>query len=125
MHTAANAVPPLDDELEGLLEDLDGIHPGIQQIIDGFRLLAIARLTPDQTQTTLAVLAGANGIDVLTLMATTIQRLTNPATNPALRHLPTDQQKLAQHHGEQAAYLLNDPELHQPAAEACAAISGI
>lgn len=125
VHTADNAVPPLDNELAGLLDDLTGIHPGIDQIRDGIRLLALDRHSLDRTQTLVAALAGSEGADLLTLLALTVQRLTNPDTNPSLRTLPLDQQKETQRHGEQAAYLLTDPDLHQPAAEAAAAITGI
>lgn len=125
VHTADTAVPPLDDELAGVLDDLDGIHPGIDLIRDGLRLLALDRLTIDRTQTLSAALAGSAGVDVITATALTVQRLTNPATNPALRALPGERQKTAQRHGELAAYHLADPDLHQPAAEAAAAIEGI
>jgi hypothetical protein len=118
------AVPPLDDELAGRLQDLTGIHPGIDQIRDGVRLLAVDRLTPDQTQTICASIAGSDA-DVINLLAQLLIRLTDPASNPCLRALPEQRQKRVQHHGEQAAYLLTDSYLHQEASEAAAAIDGI
>lgn len=125
VHTADRAVPPLDGELAGVLEDLETIHPGIDLICEGIRLLALDRLTTDQTQTLVATLAGSAGADVLTAVALLVSRLTTPATNPALRALPLDQQKLAQQYGEQHLFHLTDPHLHQAPAEAAAAIDSL
>ncbi|MFF2864531.1 hypothetical protein ACFVSX_32205 [Streptomyces rubiginosohelvolus] len=124
VHTAGNAVPPLDTDLAGALDDLAGIHPGIDLICDGFRHLALDRHTPDTTQTLLATLAGSAGADVITVVAHLVARLANADLNPALRSLPLDTQKEAQRHGEQAAFHLNDPALHQPASEASASVTG-
>jgi hypothetical protein len=123
LHTAANAVPPLDDELADRLEDLAGIHPGIDQIRDGIRLLALDRHTPGKTQTLIAALAGIDGVDLITVIGLLVQRLTDPVSNPALRTLTDDQQKNTQRQGQITAYVLNDPDIHQPASDACAAIS--
>lgn len=85
------AVPPLDDDTEDLLEDLSGIHPGLDQIRAGFRLLMLDRHNRDETQTILAALAGtSDGTDVLGLVAAAISRLTNPTTNPCLRTIAPD-----------------------------------
>ncbi|WP_098007876.1 hypothetical protein [Streptomyces sp. sk226] len=124
VHTAGNAVPPLDTDLAGALDDLDGIHPGIDLIRDGIRHLALDRHTADTTQTLLAALAGSAGADVITAIGHLIARLADADHNPALRTLPFDVQKTARRHGEQAAYHLNNPDLHQPASEASAAITG-
>ena len=124
VHTTGNAVPPLDTDLSGALEDLAGIHPGIDLIRDGIRLLALDRHTVDGTQTLLATLAGSAGADVITAIGHLIARLANADHNPALRTLPLDTQKATQRHGEQAAFHLSDPDLHQPASEASAAITG-
>ncbi|MEU0625002.1 hypothetical protein ABZ329_29595 [Streptomyces rubiginosohelvolus] len=124
VHTEGNAVPPLDPDLAGALDDLAGIHPGIDLIRDGIRHLALDRHTPDTTQTLLATLAGSSGADAITAIGHLIARLANADHNPALRGLPLDTQKQAQRHGEQAAFHLNDPTLHQPASEASAAITG-
>ncbi|MFE7111783.1 hypothetical protein ACFU98_29565 [Streptomyces sp. NPDC057575] len=123
VHTAGNAVPPLDDDLAGVLDDLDGIHPGIDHLRNGIRLLALDRHSADKTQTLLAALAGSTGADILTALAHLVARLSTADTNPALCHLPLAQQKTAQRHGETALYDLTDPQLHQPASEASAAIS--
>ncbi|MEU8101772.1 hypothetical protein [Streptomyces rubiginosohelvolus] len=124
VHTAGNAVPPLDPDLAGALDDLTGIHPGVDLIRDGIRHLALDRHTTDTTQTLLATLAGSAGADVITAVAHLVARLANADHNPALRHLPLDVQKQARRHGEQAAFHLTDPDLHQPASEASAAITG-
>lgn len=121
--TEGNAVPPLDDELAGLLEDLEGIHPGIDQIRAGLRLLALDRLSLDRTQTVIAGLAGAtDATNVVAAIGHLIGRLSNSDTNPNLRRLPLDQQKQIQQAGELAQHALTDPDLHQPASETCAAI---
>ncbi|MFJ1782543.1 hypothetical protein ACIOKA_38190 [Streptomyces anulatus] len=124
VHTAGNAVPPLDPDLARTLDDLDGIHPGLDLIRDGIRHLALDRHTPDGTQTLLAALAGSAGADVITAVGHLVARLANADHNPALRTLPLDVQKTAQRYGEQAAFHLADPDLHQPASEASAAITG-
>ncbi|MBJ6623507.1 hypothetical protein [Streptomyces sp. DHE17-7] len=126
VHTAANAVPPLDDtELGGLLDDLAGIHPGIDLIRDGLRLLALDRHTTDKTQTLIATLAGASdGTNTVSAIGLLIARLADPDTNPALRTLPLGQQKNAQIAGQAACFALTDPDLHQTASETSAAIDG-
>lgn len=126
VHTEGNAVSNVDDsELGDVLDDLASIHAGIDLIRDGIRHLAHDRHTPDTTQTLIATLAGSSdGTDVIGALGHLIARLTDADTNPALRTLPLDQQKKTQHHGEQALFALTDPYIHQPAAEACAAIDG-
>ncbi|MEV8101093.1 hypothetical protein [Streptomyces sp. NPDC088135] len=124
VHTAGNAVPPLDDDLAGVLDDLAGIHPGIDAIRSGIRLLALDRHDLDKTQTLLAALAGSSdGTDVLAALAHLIARLATADTSPCLRTLPLDRQKRAQQYGEIAQFDLTDPELHQSVSEASAAIS--
>lgn len=127
VHTAANAVPALDGtELGGLLDDLAGFDAGIDLMRDGLRLIATSRLTPAQTQTLIAVLAGGSeGLNLVAAIGQTIARLADPDTNPALRSLPLDQQKTARREGANAAYWLTDPDLHQTASETSAAIDGI
>lgn len=124
VHTAGNAVPGVDDtELGGLLDDLDDIHAGIDLIRDGIRLIALSRLTPEQTQLLTVTLAGSpDGTDVLGLLAAAVARITNPDTNPALRALPFDRQKKTQQAGEHLVFALADPELRNHAATASAAI---
>lgn len=124
VHTAGNAVPPLDTDLAGALDDLDGIHPGIDLLRDGIRLLALDRHTTDGTQTLLAALAGSAGADVIAAVGHLVARLANADHNPALRALPLDIQKQTQRHGELAAYHLADPDLAAHASEASASITG-
>jgi hypothetical protein len=100
VHTADNAVPPLNDDLAGVLDDLVGFHRGLDLIADGVRLLALDRLTIPQTQTVVTMLAGSTDpagtqIDVAALIAALVARLLNADENPALRTLPTDTQDQA------------------------------
>jgi hypothetical protein len=122
--TEGNAVPNVDDsELGGTLADIAGIHPGIELIRDGIRLLAHDRHDLRTTQVLLATLAGSpDATDVLGAIGQLVARLAHPDTNPALRTLPLEQQKTAQLHGEQAAYHLTDPDLRDPAANTNAAL---
>lgn len=124
VHTAANGVPNVDDtELGGLLEDLYGIHAGLDLMLDGARLIAHDRHTLDRTQTLSAGLAGStDGTDLLTAIGLLVARLTNPDTNPALRQLTFEQQKQTQKAGEALVFDLADPHLHQHAADASGAI---
>lgn len=125
VHTADGAVPPLDDELAGVLDDLARIHPGIDLIRDGLRLLAVDQLNLDTTQTLIATLAGSDGVDVLTAIALTVQRLTNPDANPCLRTLQPDVQKTVRHLGEKHAHETAEFASREPVAEAAARIDGI
>ncbi|MEU5043180.1 hypothetical protein [Streptomyces griseorubiginosus] len=125
VHTDGNAVPPLDNELAGLLDDLAGVHPGIDLIRDGLRLIALDRHTVDMTQTLVAVLAGgSDGLNLINTIGQLIARLADADTNPALRTLPLERQKQARREGQNAAYWLADPDLHQTASETAAAIDG-
>jgi hypothetical protein len=124
VHTPANAVPPLDGtELGDLLADLEHVHTGIDLIRDGLRLLALERLTTEQTQLLIVTLAGSpDGTDVLTAIGQLVARLTNTDSNPALRALPFDRQKTTQRHGELLTHHLGEPDLHQHASNASGAI---
>lgn len=124
VHTAVNAVPPVDGtELGWVLEDLGHVHAGIDLIRDGLRLLALERLTAEQTQTIAVTLAGSpDGTDVLTAVGHLVARLTNSDSNPALRSLGFDAQKATQRHGEHLVRHLADPDLHQHASNASGAI---
>lgn len=125
VHTAGNAVPSVEGtEVGGLLEDLAAIHEGLDLIRDGIRLIAHDRLTTDQTQTLIAALAGAtDGTNLINLIGETIARLANPDTNPCLRDLPLDQQKVIQLNGETTAFALNHDQLAQFASDTSAAIT--
>lgn len=124
LHTAHNAIPPVDDsELGIVLGDLAGIHAGIDLIRDGLRLLATDRLTTEQTQLLIVTLAGASdGSDVLTAVGHLVARLTNPESNPALRGLDLNAQKNTQLAGERLTFALSDPDLHQHASNASGSI---
>jgi hypothetical protein len=127
VHTDGNAIPPLDDELAGLFEDLADVHDaGVDQIIAGLRLIALSRHTIDRTQTLVAVLAGGcRRHQPRRRDGQVIARLANPDTNPALRTLPLEQQKTAQLHGETTAFVLAHPDLTQFASDTSAAIDGL
>jgi hypothetical protein len=120
VHTEGNAIPPLrGTELGDLLDDLTGVHAGIDLIRDGLRLIALERHSLDRTQTLAVTLAGSpDGTDVLTAIAHLVARLTNPDTNPVLRTLDFDAQKSTQQAGERLVYALSDPDLHQHASDA-------
>ena len=125
VHTADNAVPPITGNLADTLDDLTGIHPGIDLIRDGIRLIALDRHTPDTTQTLIAALAGgADGTNCLNLIGQLIDRLADPDTNPALRTLPFDQQKTCRMHGETTAYVLSLTHIADFASNTAAAIDG-
>jgi hypothetical protein len=93
VHTADNAVPALNDDLAGLLEDLTGFHHGLDLIVDGIRAIALDRLDIRTTQALVTMLAGSTDpagqqIDVAALVAALLQRLLNADENPCLRTLP-------------------------------------
>lgn len=126
VHTDGNQIPPLDDELEGLLEDLADVHDaGVDQIIAGLRLIALSRHSIDRIQTLVAVLAGgADGTNLVAAIGQVIARLANADSNPSLRTLPLHQQKNAQLNGETTAFVLAHPDLTQFASDTSAAIDG-
>ncbi|NUP37034.1 MAG: hypothetical protein HOY76_08450 [Streptomyces sp.] len=96
--TTALAPAPvsLGDDVETLLDSLTGFHPGTDLIVAGLRLLATSELTADQTQSVLAVLGGDYRAeeDLLAAVTAVVLRLTDPATNRALRPLPGGIQRL-------------------------------
>ncbi|GAA2770351.1 hypothetical protein [Streptomyces showdoensis] len=114
-------VPPLDDELEGVLDDTAGVHPGVDMIRDGIRLLALDALTADQTQTILSTIAG-NGTDLLAAFGLLVQRLTNADSNPALDGLDAETAKQVELCGERFAYELAEFAPRDHTGEAAALI---
>lgn len=108
VHTTDGQVPPLSADLAGLLDDLRGFHPGLDQIADGVRLLALARHDIPTTQTIVTMLAGSTDqpgqqIDALALIAALIARLLNADENPSLRTLPDHVQDTARQSGRDYA----------------------
>ncbi|CAL9667449.1 hypothetical protein SUDANB145_07234 (plasmid) [Streptomyces sp. enrichment culture] len=126
LHTAGNAVPSLDGtDLGDALDDLTGIHAGLDLIRDGIRLLALDRHDLNTTQVLVAALAGSpDATDVIGAVGMLVARLTSPDSNPCLRTLPLDQQKETALHGEHAAFDLTNPDLRNSASNANAAIDG-
>jgi hypothetical protein len=125
VHTADNAVPPLDEDLEDRIADLRGVHPGIDLILDGARLIALDRLSLDRTQTLLSTIAGTGGVDLLEVLAQLVRRLTDPAQNPCLRTLDPDTQKAVQRLGERHAYETAEYAPRDCPPEAAALIDGV
>jgi hypothetical protein len=127
VHTAGNAVPPLDDEFEGLLDDLAAVHDeGMDLLIAAARHIALARRTVDKSQTMIAALGGgSDGTNYATVLAHLIARLSDSETNPSLRTLPLERQKTARLAGENAFRAFADTDLHQTASETSAAIDGV
>jgi len=104
VHTADNAVPPLNADLDALLDDLAGFHPGLDLIVDGVREIALDRLDIRTTQAIVTMIAGSTDepgqqIDVAALFAALLQRLLNADENPCLRTLPADVQEEARQAG--------------------------
>lgn len=118
------AVPPLDDELAGLFEDLRGFGPDMDALLGALYRIATRRHTTDSTQTHLAVLAG-DGPNVISLLAQVIARLGDPGQNPALRRLPTETQDAVRQLTADYAALTTENSLDQLVAETCAVIDGI
>jgi hypothetical protein len=113
VHTADQAVPPLDDDLAGLLDDLYGFHPGLDQICDGIRHIALDRHTVSTTQSLVTMLAASTEppgkqTDALALITGLVHRLLNADDNPCLRGLPADVQEQAR----KAAQHLTDHDAH-------------
>ncbi|MFI8792671.1 hypothetical protein [Streptomyces sp. NPDC055105] len=135
---SANRVQAADvdaTELGELLGELAGFDwiPGVAKLREAMRDMGEAilagRVSPDASQSLVAVLAGSNGADALTAIGHLTALTTNPDTNPALAQLAPDQAKAARLHGENLVHHLadtaafaHDHDLHQHAADAAAAI---
>jgi hypothetical protein len=125
VHTPDGAVPPLDrdTELAGRIEDLEGIHPGVDLWLAGARLIATDRLTRDETQTLLAVLGGsADNTDLLGLVGALVRHLSDAEFNPALRTLDADTAANVRRRGAAVAVDLDTTAPRDLVAENCAAI---
>jgi len=124
VHTPGNSGPNITGtDLGDLLDDITGIHPGLDLIADGIRLIAHDRHTLNTTQVLIATLTGSpDATDTTGAIAHLTAWLTDPDTNPALRTLPFDQQKTATRHGQLTAHHLTDPDLRNTTAAACAAL---
>jgi hypothetical protein len=122
--TEGNAVPNVDgSELGDLMDDLRGIHPGIDLMLDGARLICRDRHTRSMTQVLLATIAGSpDALDLVGLLGHLVARLADADTNPGLRSLPLDAQKEARHQGWLTAHHLTDPDLRDTTAHANAAL---
>ena len=122
----STTVPPVDGtDLGDTLDELgtDPIHPALTLIRDGIQQLAEDQHDLNTTQVLLAALAGSpDGNDLLGALGLLAARLADPDTNVALRTLPFDRQCQAYKHGWETARTLNDPELRNPASNACAAL---
>lgn len=121
---AAGAVPPLDADLEDLLDGIRGVHPDLDEIADRFHHLLLDRHTLDTSQSLIAALGGWERHNMVALIGLAIQRLATPDSNPCLRALPEHRQKLAQRIGENTAFFLTGPNLAQLAADTAAVIDG-
>jgi hypothetical protein len=130
LHTSSTGVPNLDGtELGGILDDLTNGHnirPGIRLMAAGIRSLAedatTGALNTGDTQLLLAQLCGAvDDLDMIGALAALTEHLTSSA-NQALHGLPDDVRKNVQVQGETARFKLTDPDLRQPASNACAAL---
>ncbi|MFJ9810694.1 hypothetical protein ACIRTB_20945 [Streptomyces sp. NPDC101158] len=117
-------VPPFGDDLAMVLEDTAGVHPGVDMIRGGIRLLALDALTADETQTILSTIAGT-GTDVFNALGLLVQRLTNPDENPALNTLSPETAKKVEHRGEMFAYEVAEFAPRDHPSEAAALIDGI
>lgn len=121
-------IPPLDDDgLGGTLDDLAGFQlAGLDMVLDGLRLLALTRLTPEQTTNALVALTGdSDGVSVVTAIGQLVERLTNPDTNPALDGLDAETAKDVQVYGERYRYELTEYGPQGHVAEAVARIHGV
>jgi hypothetical protein len=124
VHTELDSVPPLDDDLEEHMEALRGIDEGLDLALDGLRHVLLARHDQDRTQTLVAALGGWEKRNLVALTGRIIARLADPDTNPALRTLPLEQQKLARQAGADTAHWLGHPSLTTTASDTSAAITG-
>lgn len=121
--TVPAAAAVLDEDTEDLLAGLQGIHPGLDLIADGARLLLTDTLDRDQAQTILAaVSASSDGTDLAGLTAALIAHLTNPDTTPCLRQLAPPVLADVRRIGADAARETDTQAPRDLVAEACARI---
>jgi len=117
-------LPPLDADLEELLDTLRGIHPALDEIADRFQDLLLDQHTLDTSQTLVAALGGWERRNVVALVGYAIQYLSSPRTNPALKDLSDYQQQVAQGTGQCTALVLSSNAIAQFASDTAAAIDG-
>lgn len=79
--------------LQTRIDELTGIYPAVDKILDGISDLAGLISTPERTAVALMALAGSpQGNDVIGLLADTLVRLTDQSTNPGLTAIPAARQ---------------------------------
>lgn len=125
--TTAISVPSLDD-IDGLADDLRGIHPLLDAAVASLRQLAEAGLDADQTATLLTALGGAgHGGDpsVIDLIGALVARIGHPTANPAIDKLPEPRRTAVADCTSQFAFYLAEftPSAHL--AEASGQIAGV
>ncbi|MEU8683005.1 hypothetical protein [Streptomyces sp. NPDC048611] len=102
---------PVSDEIREQAAVLAGTLPAIAKIVEGYMELATGDWTPDQTSLIFAALGGfgiGGDPDLKQLDAAIVQRLGDPATNPALRQLtPRRAQHIRSVTRQHAAYDAN------------------
>jgi hypothetical protein len=85
----------LDDDTAGVLEDLAGVDPDLDAMLDSARRLMTRPRGINSTQSVVAALAATDG-SFLDLITSAVSRLADPATNPAIASLPAERIKAAQ-----------------------------
>ena len=79
--------------LQTRIDELTGIYPAVDKILDGINDLAGLISTPERTAVALMALAGdPDGRDVIGLLADTLVRLTDQASNPGIATVPAARQ---------------------------------
>ncbi|MCA1223704.1 hypothetical protein [Streptomyces sp. 8L] len=92
----------MGDDLVDLLDDLAGVHPGIDMIRHGLAVVAGSDLTVSERQTLLHTLAGGQGTDLVSAIGLAVRDLT---TTAALhRHPRRDDIAKEGHLAEAATY---------------------
>lgn len=118
---------PYGSDLDDVLADLaDTGDPDIDLLVTGLRNIAhrarTGALSRERTQLLTAVIAASpDATDVVGALGLLLVELTADTT-PVARQLTDQARKEAVHAGEQAAFLLTDPDLRDPASRACAAL---
>ena len=92
-HTAADTGTQTPAGLQTRIDELTGIYPAVDKILDGINDLAGLISTPERTAVALMALAGdPDGRDVIGLLADTLVRLTDQNSNPGIATIPAARQ---------------------------------
>lgn len=109
----------MNEDLAWAIYQLRGFNEDLDEIANRLEALHSRTYTRDERQAMVSRLAGNYEDDLITAVALLAKELTVVPDSEAMNE---QDRKAAEQHGQNMAFLLTAPELHQPAASAAALI---